>query len=322
MDVASESDDNAAGVGAPVRGKETGEGGNKVVPSAVFDCLGGRFDVGGFFDETEVITEPLNEGAGDSDGAFERVVSRTVADLIGDGGEKAALRWDDLGSGVEKHEASGAVRVLGFADLVAGLAVERGLWVAEIAADGHNASYRAAGKRLPVQVGIAGRTDRGKHLTGDTQSLGGVGVPGEALEIQGQGAAGVGHVGHVGAALGSAGELPYEPGVDVAEEGVASLRGVAQAVDVLEKPLELRPGEISAEGEAGLGSEAILSALLRELVTGAAGSWGPPGRGVVVGPAGLFVPDERRLPLGRDPDGGQVVSVNAGPFPGAPPPFL
>ena len=77
-------------------------------------------------------------------------------------------------------------------------------------------------------------------------------VPVERLEVHQHGAAGVGHVGDVHAAVGAAGEVPEQPGVGVAEDRVAALGRLADPVDVLEDPLDLAAGEVRRRRQPGL----------------------------------------------------------------------
>ena len=69
-----DADDEAAGVRVPVRRAETGEGGNEDDAAGVGDGSGEGLDVAGVPDEAEVVAEPLDDGPGDEDGAFEGVL--------------------------------------------------------------------------------------------------------------------------------------------------------------------------------------------------------------------------------------------------------
>ena len=64
-----------------------------------------------------------------------------------------------LGAGVEQQEVAGAVRVLGLADRVAGLAERRGLLIAQVAGQRHTLE----GAGLDLAVDLARGTDLGEH---------------------------------------------------------------------------------------------------------------------------------------------------------------
>ena len=98
----------------------------------------------------------------------------------------------------------------------------------------------------------------------------------------------------------------------VAEQQVAGLGLGARAVDVVEDPLDLRPGEVGRQRQAGLGAEAVLAAVLGELVDDHVGPRVLPDDRVVDGLAGVLVPDDRGLALVGDADGGEVRGGDAG----------
>src|SRR5690606_32393199 len=137
-------------------------------------------------------------------------------------------------------------------------------------------------------------------------------VPVERFQVHQHGAAGVGHVGDVLAAVGAAGEVPDDPGVDVAEDGVAALGCFAHAVNVLQDPFHLRAGEVGRQRQTNLGAEAILAAVARERVDDTVGPRVLPDNRVVIGLAGVLVPDDGCLALVGNAHGGDVVGGRAG----------
>ncbi len=62
---------------------------------------------------------------------------------------------------------------------------------------------------------------------------------------------------------GAAGHVPQQPGVHVAEQQVAGLGPLPGAVDVVEDPADLRPGEVGRERQAGLRLVPVLPAAER-----------------------------------------------------------
>ena len=91
--VAGEAEDGAAGVGVPVGRAEAGEGGDEVEPLAGVGGLGEGLGLGGVADDLQPVAQPLDDGAGDEDRAFERV-GRAAVELVGDGGEQPVAAGD------------------------------------------------------------------------------------------------------------------------------------------------------------------------------------------------------------------------------------
>ena len=61
----------------------------------------------------------------------------------------------------------------------------------------------------------------GQHAHWHAQCFTQFWIPVEGFQIHEHGAAGVGHVGDMDATVDAAGQVPDDPGVDVAEQGVA-----------------------------------------------------------------------------------------------------
>src|SRR5690606_34777675 len=126
---AGEAEDRAAGVGIPVGRAESGKGGDDGDAAGVGNAGGEGFDFGGGLDYSETVAEPLDEGTGDEDAAFESVFDFR-ADFPGDGGDESVLRKDRFFTGVHEDEAAGAVGVFGESGSAAGLAEKGGVLVA------------------------------------------------------------------------------------------------------------------------------------------------------------------------------------------------
>ena len=113
--------------------------------------------------------------------------------------------------------------------------------------------------------------------------------------------------------------VPDEPGIDVAEEQLALLGPLARAGDVVQYPLDLGAGKIGVDQQprlvADIGpspSEARRSqmgAVRRHCQTMA----------LIDGPARCAVPDDGRLALVGDADGGDVAALEATFFQTPPP---
>ena len=209
--------------------------------------VGERLDLRGGRDHPQVVAQPLHQRAGDGDRALERVDRLVVADLVADGGEQAVLGVDDLLAGVQDHEVAGAVGVLRLAGLERRLAEGRGLLVAEDAGD-RDAAEQALFTAVAVDLG--GGLDLGQHGHRNAHVGRDLVVPAQGVEVHQHGAGGVGDVGDVHAAVDAAGQVPEDPGVDVAEDQVAGLGLGAGTLDVVEDPLDLGAREVGRQRQA------------------------------------------------------------------------
>ena len=107
-----QADEGTTGVRAPVWREESGEGGHEVGAAIVIDRFGTRLDFLGGTDHSQIVSQPLHEGAGDRDGALQRIVGFGVAELVAERGEQTVLGVDDIGARVEDQEVTGAVGIL------------------------------------------------------------------------------------------------------------------------------------------------------------------------------------------------------------------
>jgi hypothetical protein len=130
------------------------------------------------------------------------------------------------------------------------------------------------------------------------------------VDVEHQRAAGVAGVGDVPLA---AGEPPDEEGVHGAEEHVAPLRAGAQPRDGVEQVLDLGAREIGVEDEARPRAEQVLVPFALQLVAQRRADAALPDDGVGHGPARVAIPEDRRLALVGEADGGQVRGGNARP---------
>ncbi len=108
------------------------------------------------------------------------------------------------------------------------------------------------------------------------------------------------------AAVGPAGQVPDDPGVDVAEEQLAGFGARAGPLDVVQDPLDLGAREVGRQRQTHLGAEAVLTAVLSQGVADLVGAGVLPDDGVVDRLAGGLLPDDGGLPLVGHADGGDV----------------
>ncbi len=104
------------------------------------------------------------------------------------------------------------------------------------------------------------------------------------------------------AALGAAGQVPDDKGINVAEEHFALLSLLAYAFDILEDPFDLGAGEIGRQGQADFLAEAVLAAVLGQFIADLVGAGILPDDGIVDGLSGGLLPDDRGLALVGDTD--------------------
>ncbi len=128
----------------------------------------------------------------------------------------------------------------------------------------------------------------------------------ERAEVHQLGAAGIGHVGHVNAAMRSTGEMPDQKSIDIAKQQIAGFGLRACARNIFENPANLEATEISSERKAGLGAIAILSATRSELGHGGSNARVLPDNCVVHGLSTFLVPDDGGFALVGDPDRSQI----------------
>ena len=166
-----------------------------------------------------------------------------------------------MSAGVHQEEAAGAVGILGFARLEAGLAEKRRLLIAEDSRD-WNILNRW---NLCGPINFATGTNLREDVLRNSEGAQDVVVPCESFDIEQLRAACVCHVGDVDAALRAAGEFPNEIGVHVSEEHLACFGPFTHSGDVIKNPAYLQAAEISRERKAAFLAEAVLAAVSRKL---------------------------------------------------------
>ena len=107
----------------------------------------------------------------------------------------------------------------------------------------------------------------------------------------------------------SAGEMPDQERVDVAEQHIARFGVFARAGNMVENPADLQTAEVSGEGQAGLGAEAVGAAGLvaREFGDVLGHARVLPHHGIGHRLAGLAVPHHGGFALVGDADGGEIA---------------
>src|SRR5690606_12629568 len=108
------------------------------------------------------------------------------------------------------------------------------------------------------------------------------------MDVVEQGARGVGVVGDVGLALG---HLPHQPAIDCAEQQLTAPRTLTAALDVIENPLELGPGEIGIDDQPRGFTDMVEHAVALELLADRRALAALPDDGVMDRPTAGLVPD-------------------------------
>ncbi len=225
--------------------------------------------------------------------------------LPGDGGQQLVARGDRRRAGVHQHEAAGAVGVLGQAR-------RRGTPGRTAPPAGRRRCRRSAPRRRRACVSPYTPDDgttSGSTARGTSSSCEQLVVPVAACGCRTAACGRRCGVGHVHAA---AGQVPDQPGVDRAERELAARRARAGARHVVEQPLELGAGEIGVEHQPGLRRDRRRLARGAQRVAHRRRAAVLPDDGVGDRPPGRALPQQRRLALVGDADGGDVARRDAG----------
>lgn len=297
---AFEADDGAACVGVPMGGAEPNECGDEVYAAVVFFSGGKFFDVLGAFDDFESVAEPLDGCAADEYGALKAVGDFPV-DAPADGGEKAVLAGDGLGSGVHEDEAACAVGIFYHAGIEAGLPECSGLLVA---GDARDRDGRAEEFGICFAEESAGVFHFREHRAGDVEDFEELVVPVEFVDVEDEGAGGVRVVGGVDF---SAGESPEEVGVDGSRENFAFLGAFTEAFVFVEEVLNFGAGEVGIDDESCFFDECFFVSGFLELFADGRCDAGLPDDGVMDGFACFFVPEYDCFALVGDADCSDIV---------------
>ena len=207
-------------------------------------------------------------------------------------------------AGVGERKAAGTVSVLGKTGAETGLASQSGLLVTGDAADGNRCPQQRGGDRSHA---AAGGHDAGQHGAGYVENAQQFVVPVARFQIHEHGAGSVGVVGDVDFA---GGQIPDQPGIDVAEEQFAVAGTFHGTGYVVEDPADLAPGKVRINYQACLRlHEATIERLL-QLIAEVSSPATLPNNRRSNGFAGLLVPDNGRLALIGNPAGGDVAGRN------------
>ncbi len=107
------------------------------------------------------------------------------------------------------------------------------------------------------------------------------------------------------------GHLPYQPGIDGAEQQLAVHRLLAGSFDVVEDPLHLGAGEVGVQHQTGVFTDVLFQAARFELFTDGRGTAALPDDGVVDGLAGGLFPYHCGFTLVGDADGSDLFAAKA-----------
>ena len=147
---AGQAYDGSSGIHVPVRSAQTGEGGDDIDSGRVLDLGGEVFGVRRAVHKVKLIAEPLYDSTSYEHGTFQCVLHFVRAGCC-DGGDKAVLAVDEVGSGVHQREASGAIGVLCLALFETGLAEQSALLVSRNSGNGNVVACK-----IHVSVDLAG----------------------------------------------------------------------------------------------------------------------------------------------------------------------
>ena len=252
----------------------------------------------------QLVPQPLDGCARHKNRTFQRVIHPSVQSPR-HGGDQPVLGENRLLTDVHQQKAARAEGAFGLAPGKAGLAEQRGLLVArrprdlDLAAEVHR-----VGVLVELAVGHGTRQHTARYIENFQYLI----VPVQRVDVEHHRPAGVGVVGHVDLA---AGQLPDEPRLHRAEQQVAALGTRTHAGHVVQDPLELCGREVGVDDQPGLLPDQVGQAAGLQLVAVLACAAALPDNGVVDRLAGVTVPDDGRLALVRDADGGDVLRRRA-----------
>ncbi len=250
----------------------------------------------------------MHQRAGDGDRAFQGVNWRLFPELVAQCRQQAVLGGDDIGAGVKNHEATRAIGIFGFARAETGLAHRRRLLVPQVATDGQG--FAEGTILASVAVDLGRRANLRQHRQRDAHNSRDLLIPGQGVEVHQHRPRGVGHIGHTDASIDPAGQLPDQPGINIAENRLARFGRLAQAGDVVEQPLDLQAGEVSRQRQAHLGSETVPPPPGGQLGHNFVVAGILPDQRVVVRLARFLIPDHRRFPLVGNTYGSQIPPLD------------
>ena len=291
-----DSDDRPPRVRVPPRRAESRERGYDVHTGRVRDRRGQRPDLRRFTYDTQTVAQPLDRGAGDEDRAFHRVCHRARRERPRDRRQQAVDRLGLGGTDVREHERSRAVGVLRHARRDTRLSEQGCLLVAGDAADRYAQARSVRGNR------DAEPPTRRPHLrqarTRHVEQLAELVRPVAGTDVVEHRAARVRRIGRVDAPIGSAGQLPEQPGVDGAEREVVVDGHAAR----MQQPRELRCREVRIEHEPRGAADHRLVPGRAQLIAAFGGTAVLPHDRARPRLAGAPIPDHDGLALVRDAD--------------------
>src|SRR4029077_414740 len=163
-------------------------------------------------------------------------------------------------------------------------------------------------------VDFAARNNFRQHLDRNVEVFQYAPIPLQRIEVHQLGAAGIGHVGHVDAAVRSTGEMPDQKSIDIAKQKIAGFSLCACARNLFENPANLEATEIGSERKASPGAIAVLSAKRSKLGYARRNTRVLPDNRVVNRLPTFFVPGHRGFALVGDSDRSQIFRPQPASF--------
>ncbi len=302
---ARQAEHRAACFGIPPGGAETDEGGHEIDFLRIVCLVRKRPGFRCGADHLQPVAQPLNRRTCNEDRALQRVIGLAVQ-TIGDRRQQPVLGANDVLARVQKRKAACSIGGFQHAGREAGLADDGGMLISGDTQDRNFRAKQVSIGNTEVRSAIQNfRQDGFRHIENVEKFL----VPDILLNVEHQRARGIGGVGHEGLA---ARQPPDEEGIDRAEAKLALLRPLARALHIGEQPGKLGAGKVRVEQQTGALGENLLMPGLLQLVAKLARTSILPDNGIVQRLAGFAIPDQRRLTLVGDADGGDVGALETG----------
>ena len=286
----------APGVRIPVRRTHSDKSRHHIDAAGILHGCRQFLRLGRTFQNAQLIPQPLDHRTADKNRPFQGIVDLSVQSP-GDGGHQAVFGKDRLFSRIDQQKRTGAVGVLSFSRLKAGLPEQSRLLV-PCRTGNPDRSAKNGLHRLPVNT--AGRLRLRQHTPRNIQKLQQFIIPVQGIDIEHHGPGSVGIVCHMDL---TPGQLPDKPGFDGTEQQLSGFRLFPGPRHVFQNPAKLGAAEIGIDEKSGLLPDHFLAAPGLQFVTKLCRPPTLPHDGVIDRHARFLIPDHRGFPLVGNADG-------------------
>ena len=298
---AGNADQDSPCVHVPMGRPQSGERRHHIHPAGVRHLTGIILRIGRFPDKPHLIPKPLNNRAAGKNAAFQ-CVTRFCAIRSGNCCDQPVFALDRLGTGVHQQKAPGSICIFDLPFLPAALAKKRRLLVTCNAGDRNG---------YPVDMGITETSRRRQNLRQHRrrypQPVENLLIPAAGMNIKHHRP---GSVGVIGREDLPARQLPHQPGVYRPKTKLPFFRPLPRTRNLIENPGNLGRREIGVNQQTCRLADILPPALFFQLFAQWCCPAALPNNCVIDRAASALFPNNRRLPLIGDPDGGDLLRFN------------